>query len=108
MAAVTPASAAWLEAKTDHFTIYSEQNERALRDFATKLERYDAAMRHLRKIADIEPGPANRLTIHVVSSARALRRLYGDKNSSIAGFYIGRAGGSIAFIPRRFGSSAKW
>ncbi len=47
LAAVQPANAAWREASTDHFVIYSEQTENSLRDFATRLERFDKNDSHL-------------------------------------------------------------
>ena len=40
-----PASAEWRQAQTSHFVIYSEDSEEGLRDFAARLERFDAAMR---------------------------------------------------------------
>lgn len=99
--AAAPAEAKWREASTSHFVIYSEQSAKELQEFATKLERYDKAMRVVRRLPDPALGPANRLTVYVVDNLSDVRRLYGAGSSSgIAGFYIGRAGSSIAVMPR--------
>lgn len=101
IAAPAAAQAKWREASTTHFVICSEESPESLRKFADRLERYDSAMRFIRGLPDYDPGPANRLTIYVVSSVSAVQRLYGQGSSSIAGFYIPRAGGSLAIVPRR-------
>ena len=45
LAAATPAQAEWREATSKHFVIYSEDSEKSVREFATRLERFDAALR---------------------------------------------------------------
>jgi hypothetical protein len=37
----------WIEAKTEHFTIYGNVPDKEMRKFATKIERFDASMRLL-------------------------------------------------------------
>ena len=45
--AAAPAQAAWLEARTEHFIVYSkDDSDASLREFATRLERFDKGMRH--------------------------------------------------------------
>ena len=109
LVAAQPACATWREASSAHFVIYSEQSARSLEEFATKLERYDKAIRVLRGLADEPVGKANRLTVYIVSDEAAVQKLYGRGGSSgnygIAGFYIPRAGGSLAFVPRMSGGS---
>jgi tetratricopeptide (TPR) repeat protein len=39
------------------------------------------------------------VTVYAVGSERTLRKLYGAGGSNVAGFYIPRAGGSVAFVP---------
>jgi tetratricopeptide (TPR) repeat protein len=102
----TPAAAAWREARTAHFIIYSEDKPAALRAFAEELERYDAGMRLLRGIPATVDSPANRLTIYAVSNVATVQRLAGG-NGMIAGFYRPRAGGSVAFVPRRMGGGGR-
>jgi tetratricopeptide (TPR) repeat protein len=104
----TPAEGRWREASSDHFVIYSEGSEGELRDFAMRLERYASAMRHLRRLGDARPGKANRLTVYVVSNPDKVRRLAGAKGSSLIGFYLPRAIGSMAIIPRRVGSGGDY
>lgn len=99
MAAV-PAHAAWRVAETDHFVIYSEDKADNLRGFAEELERYDSGMRFLRGIPPTKDSAGNKLTIFAVSSVLAVQKLAGG-NGLIAGFYNPRAGGSVAFVPRR-------
>lgn len=103
MLAASPASAEWREASTDHFLIYADSSESWLRGFAERLERFDQGMRRLRDL-EAPPGTrSNRLTIYVVSSPDAVQKLCGARCGNVAGFYVPRAGGSIAFTPRRMG-----
>lgn len=47
------------------------------------------------------PSPSNRVTVYSVGSVDNVRKLYGDKNASryLSGFYIPRAGGTLAIVP---------
>ena len=49
---VTPAAAnaEWHKAVTDHFVIYAEGDEKSLRDYAERLERFDSGARRLRNL----------------------------------------------------------
>lgn len=97
----TASTAAWHEASSKHFIVYSDEDPERLRAFATKLERYDKALRY-RLPADEQPvGDANRLAVYVVSNIDAVQRLIGGGRSDVAGFYVGSASGSFAFVPRR-------
>ena len=104
-----PAHAEWREATSDHFIIYSEQSEKSLLEYATRLERFDAAMRYVQGLPNEPVGPANKLTIYVVSSVGAVQKLYGKGGSAgsfnLAGFYSPRASGSVAFTPRSAGDN---
>lgn len=100
MAATTaPAEAKWLRADTDNFIIYSEGSDKSLRDFAGKLERFDAALRIRFGIpGDKEP---NRLTVYLVERAADAARLTAGKlGPSIAGFYTPDPEGSYAVSNR--------
>jgi uncharacterized protein DUF1570 len=101
------AQAQWHEASSTHFVVYAEGNAESVRAFATKLERFDKGMRVLNGLADEDLGPANRLTIFVVSDIGAVRRLARGV-PDIAGFYVARAGGSVAFTPRRAGGGGRY
>lgn len=102
-ALVAPASARadWYEASTEHFVVYSEQPPARVQQFAAKLERFDAAMRWLGNHKDEPIGKANRLTVYFVGDTGDVEKL---SSRNAAGFYIPRAGGSLAIVPRRAGA----
>ncbi|HEY1143508.1 MAG TPA: hypothetical protein VGE68_05685 [Sphingomicrobium sp.] len=90
------ASAKWYEATSRHFNVYSEQKPEELRAYASKLERYDSAVRAVRMMSD----PANqhdRLTVYLVQDADQVARLAGAPGSGILGFWKSRAAGPVAF-----------
>ena len=95
-----PAQAAWYQASSAHFLIYSEQKPEILRDFAGKLEKFDKAVRLVRNMEDLPLSYGNRVTIFVVENEKQVQRLANDKSGFIAGFYRGSAAGSVAFVPR--------
>lgn len=97
----TVSYAAWREASSDHFLIYTDDSEAEIRRFTEKLERYRNAMSFVFPTDAEKPSPSNRVTIYVVSSKSLVRELYGDAKNSryIAGFYRPQAGGSLAIIP---------
>jgi tetratricopeptide (TPR) repeat protein len=90
----------WLEVGSDHFVIYSDQKEKVVKGFAERLERFHGAMGHMFGKPQSKPGPSNRVTVYVVSSAAKVRRVVGTGNRYLNGIYIPRAGGSVALIPR--------
>ncbi len=97
---VQTAFAKWYEASGDHFVIYADDSEDDVREFATNLERYHAALKILYKFGDKPPpSPSNRVTIYVTNSESAVAKLAGSDGKNVSGFYIPRAGGSIAFTP---------
>jgi len=93
------AHADWYEASTAHFVVYSDDSPEAVQRFAANLEHFDKGLRFLRNLSDEPIGKANRVTIYLLKDLQAVGRLAG--NSDVAGFYIPRAGGSVAFAPRR-------
>lgn len=107
MSGAAPAQAAWHRASSAHFIIYADQPPAKLRDFAVKLERFDKAVRIARSMHDVPIGDGNRLTVFVVSNPRAVQKLARDKTGFVAGFYIPRASGSVAFVPRSAGDGSQ-
>ncbi|WCT74984.1 hypothetical protein PQ455_07130 [Sphingomonas naphthae] len=104
----TSARAEWFEAKSDHFVIYSEGKEESVRAFATRLERFDKAMRYLRGLPDDPVTRANRVTIYVVADRLAVQRLCAggrkgpiSRCADVAGFYGNHVEGSTAFTSRQ-------
>lgn len=105
-AAITaaPLSAAWHKASTAHFVIYADETPAKLSAFATKLEKFDKAVRQVRGMADPKIGDGNRLTVFVVPDMKAVQALAAimtNLTPNLAGFYSGRAEGSIAVVPKR-------
>lgn len=100
-----PANAAWLEASSDHFVIYGDQNEKTLRGFAQRLEIFHVTMADVLGRAYVKPSPSNRVTIYVVSNRAEVREIAGDGHRYLAGLYRARAGSTIAVVPRLKGAS---
>jgi len=102
MLSPAPASAAepWRVASSANFVIYAQYTPEALRNYAAQLERFEKAMRVLRRLPDSPAGKANRLTVFIVQNNEMAAKLAGAPGSSIAGFYRSRAGASIAVSSR--------
>ena len=94
-----PAAAQWHKAESENFVIYSDSSAADIREFGQRLERFHVAMTLLTGFKPAVPSPSNRVTVYTVGSERTLRKLYGSAGSNVAGFYIPRAGGSVAFVP---------
>lgn len=102
--ASAPAHAEWWEAKTDHFIVYSESSEADARQFAEELEQLDMSLRALQNIK-FSPATSDsrRLTVFRSGDTDDVGRLAGA--DGVAGFYIPRLGGSVAFTPAKKGMS---
>ena len=93
-------AAGWHEANSDHFVIYAEEDAKEIRKYSDRLERYYSAMSVILPSKKTKPSPSNRVTIYVVRSEQVVRKLYGSEDSRyVQGFYVPRAGGSLAIIP---------
>jgi len=103
-----PGHAAWYQATSAHFTIYADESPKSLEAFATRLEQFDKAVRILRNMDDPPIGDSGRVTVYVLPSTDAVSKLAVGKDSPIAGFYIPRASGSVAFVPKKSGSGQIW
>lgn len=84
----TTAEAAWHEATSTHFIVYSEGSEQDASDFAAKLERFNFVLRTMR------PPPANtnpglRLRVFLLRNQNAVSDLVGGA----AGYYVSDARG---------------
>lgn len=93
------ARADWHEASSDHFVIYADESEKEIRKYSDRLERYYSAMTFVLPSRKTKPSPSNRVTVYVVRSERIVRKLHGGDARYLQGFYIPRAGGSLAIIP---------
>ena len=94
------AKAEWLKASSRHFIIYSDTTPDKLRSFATRLERFDKAVRVARSMSDPEVGDGNRLTVFVVRDVKAVQALKRGNAYNAYGFYQPRASGSVAIVPK--------
>jgi tetratricopeptide (TPR) repeat protein len=94
------AQAEWFEASSAHFVVVADDSERDIRQFSEQLERYHEAMAVITQHQMPPPSPSNRVTVYVVKNAAAVRRLMGTDERALRGFYMPRAGGSVAFVPR--------
>lgn len=99
------AHAEWREASSAHFVVYAKVSDGSLRRFSERLERYHAAMNFVTNAKLAIPSPSNRVTVYVVSGEAEVRRLYGANSKNIGGFYLPRAGGSLAIVPQVEGQS---
>jgi tetratricopeptide (TPR) repeat protein len=100
LAAAGPAEAEWQRATSPHFVIYADSSPKWIEAFATRLERFDKGMRSHRNLPDPPVGDSNRLIVFVLKDVGAVQKLYGKGGRDVAGFYLGRATGSVAFTPR--------
>ncbi len=100
LASASGANAAWYEASSKHFVVYSDDAPDKLKTFTAKLERYDRAMRVMRGLDDPAISPTQRVTVYVLDDVGDIARLFGRGGSGVAGFYNARASGPVAFIPR--------
>ena len=92
----TTARAAWHEATSNHFIVYSQGSQQDARDFAAKLERFNFVLRTVRPIpADT---PAIRLRVFLLQDQSAMTRMAGG---SVAGYYVSDARGLMLVGTRR-------
>lgn len=98
----TPARADWQEVSSKHFVVYSDDAPRRVAEYATKLERFDKALRATRGTPDEAVSPLARITVFIVPTVGAVQKLYRG-SGEVAGFYIPRAARTVAFVPRTSG-----
>lgn len=106
--AATTVRAEWLEASSDHFVIYGDQGEAAIREFAARLERLHSGMSIVLGRPQAKPSPSNRVTIYIVSNTAEVREVTNMSSRYVAGVYRARAGGSIAVVPQLRGARSEY
>ena len=94
------AQAEWLESSSTQFVVYADDSERDIRKFSEQLERYHEAMAIITGRQLPVPSPSSRVTVFVVRNAAEVQRLMGTSERALRGFYLPRAGGSVAFVPK--------
>jgi Flp pilus assembly protein TadD len=85
----TSAQAAWYEASSRNFIVYSEGSEQEARDFAARLERFRFVLKTVRPIA--ENRPVARLRVFLLPNQDAVGRMAGG--AGVAGYYVSEARG---------------
>jgi tetratricopeptide (TPR) repeat protein len=83
------ASAEWKEATTTNFVVYSEGGEAQLREFATKLEKFNYVLRAYHGVT-APPSPI-KLKVYLFPDIGAVGKMAGG--DGVAGYYISRARG---------------
>ena len=100
----TVARAEWYEASSEHFVVLADDRPESITRFANELEKFERTMRVFYPNArPAATGPANRVTVFVLSGSVSVEKLTNDKFTR--GFYIPRAGANVAFVPRVSGQS---
>lgn len=88
----------WWEAESDHFKVVTSGTEEDARNMAISLERLDQALRMFRGMPKgTAVADSVKATIYQFGETSDIGSLSG--NGSVAGFFIGRAGNSVAFVP---------
>lgn len=80
-----PARAEWLRAETDHFVIYGDTSERAITNYARKLETFDALLRAYYPFPIDHEVP--KLDIYMADGRRDMQRAAPGIGASVLGFY---------------------
>ncbi len=99
LALTTSANAAWHQASSKHFIIYGDMPAVEMKEYAEKLEKFDAAARLVRSMKDPVVGDGNRVQVFVVPSMLDVNRLYGDADAGIGGYYQGLVSGPFIVTP---------
>jgi Flp pilus assembly protein TadD len=100
-AIAAPAHAEWQEARSNHFIVYADEPSDELRAYVDRLERFDKAVRIVRKMPDPALSDSGRLRIFVLPNEGSIQHLCGC--DGVLGFYQTRVSGSVAFVPRKSG-----
>lgn len=90
----SPAQAEWLEARTDHFVLKIDDSEANARAFATRLERFDAALRRLYAVPDHPDQHARPIAIYAFDTDLFLETC---GCPSVLGYYQAKPRSSVIF-----------
>ena len=85
MAVASPAAAEWRRAESEHFVVYSEGRESALREYVRKLEVFD---RVLRVEISAQRETVRKLPIYLVGNETAMRQIHPYLPRQAAGVYM--------------------
>jgi Flp pilus assembly protein TadD len=96
----TPAAAAWRQAESPNFILYSEASEERIREQAALLEDYQAFLRLLTGVDD--PPAPNKLRVYLARD-RGQLNMVRDMPAATRGFYTASSSGLAAFVDDRGG-----
>ncbi len=96
------ANAAWSQAQSRHFTVYSEGRDEKLRAFAENLEKFDFLLRTVTGVTD--PNQGSPVKVYLLSSEDKVRKL--ARNPNLGGFYTTSRRNAYAVLSREGKSSA--
>ena len=68
LACISPANAEWRQARSDHFVLTIDDSEDGAREFAARLERFDAALRILYNVPDDADQRLRPITIYALKN----------------------------------------
>ena len=93
----------WYLAESEHFVLYSKDSERDTLEFVQDLERLDEVLSIFTGVSmDEELPESSKLTVFRFGEQSDMSALAaGNRVSGIGGFFIPRATGSVAFVPRQ-------
>ncbi len=98
----TALAAEWREAETQHFRIVSSGEEKDLRKFAERLEYFHTLLRMATGTSETSQRIV-KVRVFLVPAIGDVKRLIGDSNSDVAGFYNPGNAGALAVVPRSTG-----
>lgn len=83
--ATGPAHAEWLKAESEHFVVYGDTSQGAIRDYTRKVERFDSIIRIFFPVrSDIDVPP---LAIYLADGRSDMRKVWPDIPENVGGFY---------------------
>ncbi len=89
------AFAAWSEARSKHFIVYSDGSPKQLKEFAEKLEKFDFLLRTMTNVEDEKTNP---VLVFALAHDRDVQALIGRNN--IAGYYTTSSRHAYAVVSR--------
>lgn len=89
----------WLKAESPRFTVYSDGDERLLRDYVVKLELFDTLLRHLHNMP-LDGAPPRKLSIFLIRERAQFDVVWPGMPSSVGGFYTSSVGDIFAMAIR--------
>jgi hypothetical protein len=92
-----PAQAAWKQASSDNFIVYSDGSDTELVNFTQRVERFDRVLRIMTGLQQ-PPAPV-KVRIYLVDNDSVVREME-LRHRPVAGFYASRVGGGIAVVDR--------